>query len=122
MTSEYANEPVQVGDDGEGFLKCPSCEEEYLHQHETEVGWRDHEDGPLTCILSNRESIQVTRLEDSQVHYGYRRDYLVIRFWCEICGARPELEIRQHKGNTIFQWIEGTIEPAERQEEDEIPF
>lgn len=98
----------EQGGYSDALLKCP-CGDDYLHQVEVEAGWRP-EDGDVTRTISNGESVRVDKVPAKNVSspngYGYRRQYIVIRFECEICGGKSELCIRQHKGNTYLYWVE----------------
>ena len=109
---------VQIESPTSDGLVCPYCDGEYLHQLSVEIGWRFSVDGPLVRMRSSGLKLEQDRLEDHEVVFGYRRDYLVIRFSCEICSGSPLLEIRQHKGQTIFSWVEE--EKAIRPDSDKI--
>jgi hypothetical protein len=94
--------PVSVDDDG--ILYCPVCGDPYLHQHEVEIGWRP-EDGDAIRHTSNRHGVETDSVPADEVQYGCRRQYLVMRLWCEFCGDGFELELRQHKGATVLSWV-----------------
>jgi len=100
-------EKVRIDSNDE--IVCPVCGEGYLHQTEIEAGWR-HEDKDGLRHTSGLDGAEVSRLEGKDISspygYGYRRDYLVIRFDCECCGSQGiELCIWQHKGRTGISWV-----------------
>jgi hypothetical protein len=90
--------------DEDGFLYCPGCNDQYLHQREVEVGWRP-EDGNAIRHVSSPAGIVEDRVPAAEITRGYRRDWIVMRFQCEYCGHGFELQIRQHKGQTILSWV-----------------
>jgi len=72
------------GDD-HNCLKCPVCDEFYLHQMDAK---NVTEIGSLPC----------------------RSGGIAIPFWCEFCGGCDNfpfmyLAITHHKGNTYMQWV-----------------
>jgi transcription elongation factor Elf1 len=103
---------VHLGDDG--LLHCPICGGSgYLHQYEVEVGWRA-EDSDGVKDVSSHDTVRREPLNARNVAspggYGYRRQYLVIRFYCEVCGHDGiELCIWQHKGQTYAEWVSAGV-------------
>ena len=108
MPTHDPNPPLPSPKVEDTILKCPRCNDTYLHHAHVVVNERDHEDGPGTHYTIRGKELSVSR---KGVHDGRRND-LRIGFWCEICdeesdGMAPPLElvIRQHKGVTIVRWI-----------------
>lgn len=98
-----------------GFLQCPSCEGEDLHQRTVQVFFRKEEDGAGICMTTDRYGSETLLVESKEM--PGRRDSLRITFWCESCswgtGASDDgppdrffvLEIKQSKGVTFFEWL-----------------
>lgn len=93
--------------DNESALKCPNCEDTYLHQTEVLVFDRseDNEQCTVTSVLNGRISSQAMPNELSG-NPSSRRHAVVIRFVCEICGIGSSMDLRmsQHKGQTLVGW------------------
>lgn len=102
--------------DSDGMLFCPCCGDQYMHQRAVEVGWR-HEDGPVTRHISTPSGVQTDQVAAKEVVYGYRRQYIVVRLECEYCGLGFELQMRQHKGQTILTWVKLPELPAATDDE-----
>lgn len=89
------------------ILKCPHCEELYLHHGDVSV-FNRHEDAEMvmaTHVIGSPQSTMTSLVKnnDSQ-NPSSRRHGMVIEFECEICHSRPKLTISQHKGHTIMEW------------------
>lgn len=92
-------------------FRCPSCGNQFLHHERIEVYARDKEDAPqVTCVTVGATSGLVAQSVEPDVHCpSARRSGLSIHFSCELCFARPVLEIAQHKGHTIFRMFDAGI-------------
>jgi len=66
----------------EGFLICPCCHGDYLHEQEFER-WE----------ISGNSIFR----EEEESQYK--------KFYCENCPTNPILRIFQHKGRTLLEWI-----------------
>jgi len=103
------NNIVEMDDD---TLKCPECNEIYLHQTSVEVIFRDNEDGDGTRTRVNEKNTNIDRVLSETI--PGRRDAIQINFLCENCDSDKKelsekevkkLQIIQHKGLTVFEWI-----------------
>lgn len=99
--------PIPITTDAE-HLGCPRCYEQHgdygnLHQTSILSRLRDGEDGPSTSVEHQRSGARVFR-EEAAVLPG-RRDSLDVHFECESCGDGLVLQIRQHKGSTLIEWV-----------------
>lgn len=83
-------------------LVCPSCGNEFLHQHTVSVFFRDAEDSK-TGKFTRCSGQKIETIGGSE-NPSPRRDGLLLQFFCETCNADPELAIYQHKGSTYFEW------------------
>jgi len=100
-------ESVEFEDD---FMKCPSCNEIYLHQDKVEVWQRFEEDGPGRHTTISHGGDELLDVIDPRP--PHRRDTIRIHFYCEHCHAGEDawdgtphvLEIYQHKGHTLANW------------------
>jgi hypothetical protein len=94
----------------DSVIKCPRCDQSYLH-HEDIVVFDRGEDVPTltqTKILGGKVEVDTVPSKTSGNPSG-RRDGLVIGFTCESCEASGatgtiELTIAQHKGETFLAW------------------
>ena len=107
---------VQISDkEFEHTLDCPRCGDNYLHHGPVTVYDRreDAEEVRTTLVAGANISSQM-KPNTASGNPSYRRDGIVIEFYCETCGdLEPErgfttppmtLEIAQHKGNTYLRW------------------
>lgn len=95
----------------DGWLHCPRCNGDNLHQDAVTVYQRDAEDGPATASHVTRSATITSRTTSAP----NRRDTLVIQFTCENCdesftpnvppGPGVFLEICQWKGTTLVTWL-----------------
>ena len=84
------------------MLRCPVCGGEYLHQDNTEIFNRSHEDS--TEGLHVTVDGQKLQTDHSQTgNPSLRRDGMRIDLWCELCNSSSSLTIVQHKGNTLLE-------------------
>jgi len=81
----------------DAILKCPKCDNEYLHQGRIEIFDRNEDAGGLHVTVDGGK---VQADSDMTGNPSIRRHGLKIEFRCEGCGARPVLSFSQHKGNT----------------------
>lgn len=100
MIPKFSQESGPLG----ASLLCPGCGAANLHHDRVETFDRG-EDAPegLRTIVSEG-TVQVSRALDGNP--SPRRDGVLISFWCELCSAKPQLRIAQHKGETYM-----TLEP-----------
>ena len=112
---------AEISFDAGNVLLCPKCKEEFLHQDLVEVFFREKEDcNRDSCCVHIRVGTEKRFSlinSDMDRNPSYRRDGLLIRFWCEECtdpygtpsAEQPEyfwLAIYQHKGCTFFEWLQ----------------
>jgi hypothetical protein len=86
-------------------LLCPHCGGGYLH-HELITVFDRREDADFvtrTRVSKNRVTREAVKSEVAR-NPSCRRDGLAVSFSCETCAARPELTIKQEKGQTFFTW------------------
>lgn len=84
-------------------LCCPKCGGAHLHHELVVVSQRfEDEDTCLQVSVGNRQC-SVSE-EGNNLNPSSRRHGLSIRFWCEICQAKPKLSIAQHKNSTKMYW------------------
>lgn len=107
--------------DWAAMLRCPDCGDTWLHQGKVEVFDRfgDHKDSP--GIRTSVEGGEVERDDSDSAMDGnpsWRRDGVVIHFYCEMCNGydgdseadkkaavrEKRLAIFQHKGQTFLAW------------------
>ena len=101
-------EAVAVNIDTHDQLRCPRCDDPWLHHGDIRVYGRDKEDGPSTVTeVCSGGGVHIHRapLGVDDVNPSERRDAITIRFWCEVCYYYSRLEIVQHKGNTHLRMI-----------------
>jgi len=85
-------------------LCCP-CGCPQIHPFKTESFFRSAEDSEYgTHSTTNHNEARTDR--DMKENPSPRRDGIKIYFWCEWCRKNLELQIIQHKGDTIIGWID----------------
>ena len=93
----------------DNVLRCPNCRdsESYLHHEYVKVFERACEDGATieTHVYKTCTGQSVSHRNPSR-----RRDGVAIGFYCEMCPARLELTIAQHKGQTLLEWREKALQ------------
>ena len=89
----------------EFVLLCPECGGSYLHHIKIENFEREEDapNGIHTTIIRNDINIKYDSLDGNP---SQRRHGLKIWFYCELCEAEPILTLSQHKGQTVFGWLE----------------
>jgi hypothetical protein len=89
-------------------LRCPRCNEVYLHHAEVKVFERgeDAERTTVTTVADGRTNTAVVNSSGCG-NPSSRRHGLTISFWCEMCDAKPVLTLEQHKGQTFLAWRDG---------------
>lgn len=85
--------------DSDGYLVCPSCGGNYLHQRWVREYDRAGEDGETTVTEVHCTKVRTVN-QDADRNPSRRRDGIRIAFACEGCTAHVELIVSQHKGNT----------------------
>jgi hypothetical protein len=82
------------------MLLCPCCGNEYLHHITVDVYERseDAEICRVTTVTPEETLIQKT---NGLGNPSFRRHGTVTRFVCENCGAKSEMGVASHKGNTF---------------------
>lgn len=104
---------IQV--DGDGALWCPSClDSVYTHVDEAVVAGR-HEDQPVVGVEVNSfgEVTDVTNGDIPAGRVGSGRSHrIVLKGYCEMCGARFAFVFTQRKGATLVEtvplYVDGT--------------
>ena len=87
------------------MLKCPGCDNEYLHQNIVNVFCRDEDKDVMLVTVDNISGdIQTTKNAHPKNNPSPRRQALSILFKCELCNHAPVLTILQHKGGTYIHW------------------
>jgi hypothetical protein len=86
-------------------LRCPNCGGNNLRQLAVRVFDRS-EDDTSTTVTTVRDGLSASHLVPRERcgNPSSRRHGVTIRFDCETCDARPELELAQHKGLTHIGW------------------
>ena len=83
-------------------LRCPVCGGEYLHQGNTEIFNRSHEDSTEGLhVTVDGQKLQIDHNQSGNP--SLRRDGIRIDLWCEFCDSSSSLTIVQHKGNTLLE-------------------
>ena len=102
--------------DFDNALCCPFCGSACLHQSLITV--YDRMEGEYTLVTETNIGKTITAMKKSVdcKNSSWRRDGLIIEFWCEGCGpggseferleGNPKLLIYQHKGYTFIEWAE----------------
>jgi hypothetical protein len=101
--------PVLLEDYGSGYatLRCPTCNEDYLHQTDVAVFGRvEDEDQVRVTTVTEKGTHEAVITNDLSLNPSPRRYGLRISFWCEHCEQVPDLGIYQHKGNTFIEWMD----------------
>lgn len=94
---------IEMSEDLDFVLSCPTCGGDYLHHGKVEVFNRAQEDsseGKHVIV----DGMQVESGETISGSPSRSRDGLRIEFSCEDCPDSLALEIYQHKGNTLLCW------------------
>ena len=94
--------------DENGVLKCPRCDQLYLHRGEVLVFDRN-EDDPFVAVTRVKTGMVVSAKAKNHRsgNPSPRRDGVSIVFNCETCdhgGTEQYLNIVQHKGETFIYW------------------
>lgn len=79
---------------------CPNCGSENTHHTAVDVYARLREDADGHHARVDRTGVKVDT--DISGNPSRRRDGIKINLWCEECNFIHDLEISQHKGNTII--------------------
>lgn len=110
--------PVNLEDFGSGYkaLRCPNCDECYLHQSDVAVFNRDEDADQVRVTTVRHDGVDEAIIsEDLSLNPSPRRYGLRISFWCEHCDGGPDedttkkvpdLAIYQHKGQTFIEWVD----------------
>jgi hypothetical protein len=87
-------------------LVCPCCGGGFLHHDAVVDFYREEgkEDAPISVRTTVREGRARTDRVSSGLNPSLRRDGLLISFWCEGCGGKPQLVLVQHKGASEISW------------------
>jgi hypothetical protein len=96
---------ITLSDDAGQLMHCPKCGSGYTHQTRVDVFQRDIEDAK-TGLRISIEGTTTNISRDMAHNPSYRRDGIIIYFWCEGCGEdHPgfSIIIVQHKGRTFFE-------------------
>jgi hypothetical protein len=64
----------------------------------------DSADGLRTLVENGITTVD----QDMRRNPSRRRDAVRISFWCEVCDAKPKIDLVQHKGNTYLFWANGS--------------
>ena len=82
---------------------CPSCGGTYIHHDRIEVFDRseDSNTGLHVTVAAGKATTDTSQNENPSL----RRDGISIHFWCENCDAKPVLNIVQHKGQTMIDFL-----------------
>lgn len=96
-------------------MLCPACSGEHTHLRAVMVRAKPNDGDGVEVIVLPEEgtfcSLPIStgdhgvRIVPAPTFASGRRDHLVLRFWCEDCGAKPELRFEQHKGSTLGGWV-----------------
>lgn len=97
------NQPIVFINDRNELL-CPRCGGGNLHHGLIEAHERNEDSGPGVKVVIDGTHLQAYPVPANDM--PWRRNQLVITFRCEGCEECSSLEIRQHKGSTIVQWVE----------------
>lgn len=103
--------PAEVSSDG--WLACPICGSENLHQDTVTIFDRSEDAENVQVTTSGFDVLSRATIKNgASANPSYRRHGMLISFWCESCDSaedKPEaknLAIYQHKGLTIIEWVE----------------
>ena len=101
-TLTWLKSPVPRSRSEEQTLRCPRCEQEYLHQGAVSVFSRWEDAVSRRTVVSPCDGLITQSLTENNP--SARRQGLEIEFSCEHCGDGLRLAITQHKGLTFVQW------------------
>ena len=98
------NIDLNCNNDEWNVLRCPVCNNEYIHHEDVEIFNRDEDSkiGQHTTITRHSASIDLNMTGNP----SSRRSGLTISFTCEIaeCNGVYVLELVQHKGHTLLRF------------------
>lgn len=98
----------EAGDDY-AMVLCPSCRGHNTHHSDVTVFARKTEDSGGERVDITREGrVSQAAFDD---HPLGRRSAVAITLWCETCDAGTELQVIQHKGQTMLK-VQPTGAPA----------
>ena len=85
-------------------LRCPQCGYEYVHITKAEVFMRGEDKDSHTHVTADMEDhkTEIKKVEGIGRNPSGRRDGLILTGYCEE-GCKFEIEMAQHKGNTIVK-------------------
>ena len=89
---------------GEQLLPCPQCGFEYVHITKAEVFMRAEDEDIHTHVTADigDHKTEIKRVKGIGRNPSGRRDGLILTGYCEE-GCKFEIEMAQHKGNTIVK-------------------
>ena len=89
---------------GEQLLTCPECGFEYVHITKAEVFMRGEDEDNHTHVTADIEDhkTEIEKVKGMGRNPSGRRDGLILTGYCEE-GCNFEIEMAQHKGNTIVK-------------------
>ena len=116
MNKNKMSASVAMADDF--VLKCPGCNDDWLHHESVVVQNRASEDKDGKFITV--DGLEISSRSAVNKEFPGRRDSVEIEFWCEQCHGYDEtddistlnlpgrfvLTIMQHKGQTMLSWRE----------------
>ncbi len=82
---------------------CPNCGSENTRHYGVDAYSRIQEDGVGHHARVDHTGVTVDT--DLSRNPSTRRDGIRINLWCEECNFVHDLEIKQHKGQTLFQIV-----------------
>ena len=88
----------------EQALLCPQCGFEYVHITKAEVFMRGEDEDNHTYVTADIEDhkTEIEKVKGMGRNPSGRRDGLILTGYCEE-GCEFEIEMAQHKGNTIVK-------------------
>lgn len=96
--------------DRDNQLRCPRCNDNYLHHVTTQVFTREEDaDYVDVTTVGPSDCTQVRFRNDETANPSNRRHGILIHFYCEVCSEEDRtddlvLAIAQHKGETYMGW------------------
>jgi acid stress-induced BolA-like protein IbaG/YrbA len=110
--------PPVVTNTDEGSLICPKCGGYTTHVDHVQVAARG-DDQTFDEIYVNAETSEVRTHRHVKAPVGTfvgegRRHRIALSGFCEECGAQFSLVFTQHKGDTVIEWAEPTIDADPR--------
>lgn len=104
-------------DDSSSTLRCPQCDEGYLHQRTVTIfnPAGDGKNTEVTCVQAHTDTSTVLITDETTSNPSRDRNGMLIEFECEHCSwdeggeAVPDklvLAVYQHKGVTFVQWVD----------------